>query len=555
MKRIDLIIIFLIAVFSVITLKDLFIPGFYTSHDGINQVVRLYYFDKLIKDNQIPPRYAGEMFNGFGYPLFSYSYHMPWIMAEPLHLLGLSVIDSIKGVFLLGFLLSGITMFIFQKKLYGRLPAIVGTAIYLFAPNRFLNIFVRAAIGDATAYIFPPLIFLSIYMFSKEKNINWFWIMVGSLSMGALILSHAMVFFLFYIFILLYCLFTAFSVKNRSIFIKNLFLLNFFGFAVAAYYFIPSLLERSYTIFSGVMGAALIANPFTNITDLIYSKWGYGTVGAKEGGMSLQIGISQLISVIISIPLLLYSLFKKGKKSSQFKNAVFFLLTFILTVFLMLPYSKTLWDLLRPIAIVDFAWRIFPVTIFAVSILAAYVVSSVGKFKVFMAFIIVIIAIYANRNHTRINQVQDWPVSFYIKLEKTTNIADEYTPVWAQRNLIKKQVVKKVEYTDNKAFINVTSNKSNYLSANVNASASGLIKINTVYYPGWKTYVNGKNVKLNYESSGFMEIPLTPGNWHVEAKFQETPLRLISDLVSVASVLLIVTKVYHDYKNNYLKGK
>ena len=89
MKKIDWLIIFLITVLSVFVLKDLFKPYFYTSHDGIHQVVRLYYFDQALRDGQIPPRWAGGLLNGFGYPLFIFSYHLPWLMAEIPYIFGL----------------------------------------------------------------------------------------------------------------------------------------------------------------------------------------------------------------------------------------------------------------------------------------------------------------------------------------------------------------------------------------------------------------------------------------------------------------------------------
>ena len=137
MRKIDLFIIIFLIILSVFTLKDLFKPNFYTSHDGIHQVVRLYYFDQAIRDGQIPPRWAGGLLNGFGYPLFAFSYHLPWFIAEPIYLSGFTIFESIKLTFLIGFILSGITMYFFQKELFGRLGAFVGTIIYLYAPYRF----------------------------------------------------------------------------------------------------------------------------------------------------------------------------------------------------------------------------------------------------------------------------------------------------------------------------------------------------------------------------------------------------------------------------------
>ena len=176
MKKIDWVIILFLILISVIALRELFQSNFYTSHDGTHQVVRLYYFDKLIKEGQIPPRWVGDLMNGFGYPLFIFSYQMPWLIAEPIHLLGTSVFDSIKITFLLTYIFSGIAMYIFLTRIFGRWEAVAGTIIYLFAPYRFSNIFVRGAIGDATSFVFPPITFLSIYSLCVLRKISWRWI-------------------------------------------------------------------------------------------------------------------------------------------------------------------------------------------------------------------------------------------------------------------------------------------------------------------------------------------------------------------------------------------
>ena len=176
MRKIDWLVVIFIILTSLITLRDLFKPGFYTSHDGIHQIVRFYYFDQSLREGQIPPRFAGGLLNGFGYPLFIFSYHLPWLIAEPLHLAGLSIFDSIKMTFLLGFIFSGIAMYFFQKAIFGTLAAFVGTTLYLFAPYRFSNIFVRAAIGDATSFIFPPIIFLALYKIKHSLTDKRKWV-------------------------------------------------------------------------------------------------------------------------------------------------------------------------------------------------------------------------------------------------------------------------------------------------------------------------------------------------------------------------------------------
>jgi len=286
------------------------------------------------------------------------------------------------------------------------------------------------------------------------------------------------------------------------------------------------------------MGPALIGNGYASLKNLIYSPWGYGAVNSKEGGMSVQIGIAQLFVFVTALIIVFVYISKKfnSENSRIIYNAVFFILLFLGTIFLILPNSKFVWDLLKNFAAVDFTWRMLPVVVFSASVLAAFTAYTFKKYRILVCLIIIFLSLYSNRNHLRINQSLDWPAEFYLNLVTTSNLADEYTPVWAQRNLMKKKVLNKVEYTDNKANIKVLQNKSNYLEATVDASDKGLVKINTVYYPGWSIYVNGKKAKLNYESSGFMEIPLEKGKWHVQAKFGETPLRVFSDLASLVSL-------------------
>ncbi|KKS45471.1 MAG: hypothetical protein UV09_C0037G0003 [Candidatus Gottesmanbacteria bacterium GW2011_GWA2_42_18] len=85
MKKIDWLILLFILVASAFTLKDLYKPGFYTSHDGPHQIVRFYYYDQLLREGQFPPRWVGGLNYGFGYPLFIFSYHLPWVLAEVFH--------------------------------------------------------------------------------------------------------------------------------------------------------------------------------------------------------------------------------------------------------------------------------------------------------------------------------------------------------------------------------------------------------------------------------------------------------------------------------------
>jgi len=79
-------------------------------------------------------------------------------------------------------------MYLWLKEFLGVKAGLVGALFYTFAPYRFVDLYVRGAIGECVAFVWLPLILYFGLKFSKEqKNIYLFG---GSLSLGLLIMSH-----------------------------------------------------------------------------------------------------------------------------------------------------------------------------------------------------------------------------------------------------------------------------------------------------------------------------------------------------------------------------
>lgn len=541
MKKIDWLVVLFFLLASAFTLKDLFLPNFYTSHDGVHQVVRLYYFDQAIRDGQMPPRWAGGLLNGFGYPLFLFSYHFPWFIAEPLYAAGLSIFQSIKMTFLIGYAVSGVAMYFYLRAIYGRSAAFLGGCLYLFAPYRFSNIFVRAAIGDATAFLFFPLIFWSLYELRTGVRVDWRWITLGALAQAGLLLSHAMVFFLFELFVGLYVLGMFFSARSKKTFTVSVTVMMVLGLGIAAYYFVPSFLERDNTKFAQVMSSVFTDSTYVSLSRLVYSRWGYGVMDAAEGAMSLQIGIAQWVTVGLGLLTIGWFITKGGKRRWQ-EEGIFFVGVFGISVLLMQQVSAPFWRIIHGILIVDFTWRVLVVSVFAAAVAAAYVVAR-WRWGIAVGFLLFILAIIGNRHHLRINEERTWELPFYLQLEKTTNSYDEYTPLWVNSDVVK---IKKppVEFSVPAAQVGMYRKSSNMLDFSINTPQTGTAVINTIYYPGWSATVNGKHQSLAAADGGRMAVSLAAGVSRVTLKFIETPLRRISDGISVASLLVLALMLY-----------
>jgi hypothetical protein len=70
--------------------------------------------------------------------------------------------------------------------------------------------------------------------------------------------------------------------------------------------------------------------------------------------------------------------------------------------------------------------------------------------------------------------------------------------------------------------------------------------VNTIYYPGWEFSVDGVKTAINYNNQfGVMDINVLAGKHIVKGEFKETLLRLISDFISLFSILgLVIYLIY-----------
>jgi len=65
--------------------------------------------------------------------------------------------------------------------------------------------------------------------------------------------------------------------------------------------------------------------------------------------------------------------------------------------------------------------------------------------------------------------------------------------------------------------------------------------VNTIYYPGWKLFINGKEEKIDYKNDrGLISFQSEIGEKNIKLVFNETLLRLFSDIISLFSLTLII---------------
>lgn len=538
----------LIILFGFLAIKALLHKGFYTSHDGRHQIVRLVHFHQGLVDGQFPVRWAGTALNGFGYPLFIFTYRLPFWIAETWYLFNQNLANAIKFTFIITYLLSGLSMYWFAKEFWGSKPAaFICSVFYLWAPYRFVDIFVRAALGEAVTFVFLPTFFLGTLFLSRNKIFPGF--VLTCCSLAALILSHSLTLVLWIIPIILWLVFNLFHAKFKKIYLFEVLLSFFWSAALTAYYWIPAFAEKKYTMFASSIGD-YYKDHFLILKQLIYSKWDYGfsMAGTENDGMSFQVGIAQwLVIGLILVYLIVRLLTKNSLKIKMFTkvtkqniyNILFFMIIFFISIYFMLPGSEWFYHRLKNIMVIDLPWRFLGVSIFAASLLSGSLMIIIKSkiTKCLLGAFIITLCLYGNRNHLNVNQYTYYPESEYWQDRETTNEHNDYMPrgfIENKEDDINYQL-RTMTGTSNNELILRKSSLVRFYSEVKSDTAEILTQV--AYFPGWQMYVDGEITKIT-DKDGRIKVALVKGNHLITLIFKETNIRLFSDWLSLISIII-----------------
>lgn len=526
MKKSSLIILLLLLI-SFPAVKVLLQQGGFTSHDLTHHVIRQISMDKLLSESQFPPRWSGELNNGYGYPVFLFNYPLPAMLGEVFHKLGLGYVDSVKAVLFSSMILSVLGMYLFLRSLVNdKMAAFLGAVFYLYAPIRFLNVYVSAAVGSALALGIVPFIFWSML---RGK------IFLGSVFFAALILSHNVTALIFAPVIFFFVLFL---VKDTKL-IKKIAVMFLLGLGLSAWFWLPALFEKQYTRFDQIY-AGFYKDQFVSLWQLIHSPWGYGLSHPQKpepGDMSYQLGLIHILVMLLFVPSLWVL---RGIREIRVIGG-FALIFFMVSVFLMLKISLPFWESLPNLALIQFPLRFSAVAIFCASIVAALLVKYLPYRRIFFV-VLLLLVIYANRNHWNINEKFDLGEDYYLNLKTTSTTYGEHLPKWGR--IMDKGSPGKLEFIRGVGDVRVISDKANRILAEVSASSSSSLRLNQFYFPGWEIKVDGKKISFDYLSSaknyGLSVFNIEAGLHKVQAEFKNTPVRNLADLTSIITVIIII---------------
>jgi hypothetical protein len=533
-------------------------PYFLDAHDAPHSIFFLNQFDQAIRDGALYPRWGVDFALGYGYPLFDIYSTLALYVAEAFVLLGAGLTAAVKITYVIAFVLSGLTMYAFVKRVLCPQAGVVAAAIYMFAPYRLLDIYVRSAFAEFCALSIMPLVLLLFYeLVRRPSSLR---LVFAGLAYAALFLTHAATAALFTMLLLPYVLFLlASKVREGRVPVLRAVGLcvgaGILALSVAAIFLLPMLVEKGYIVESQwTQGSFEYAKHFVYPSQLFSPYWGYGYAGeGLQDEMSLQLGVAAVTLALVGA---VYSLARRPRGWPQ---VCFFIVALLVIVGAMMPFARPLWGVLPLSAFVQFPWRLLGLAALPVAFLSGAAAQALGEgawpggrtidARVAVLALVIVLASYGYTvpEYTAPSARSEQPVAI-IDFESFYPPDRVGMTVWASKQPQDSPLVSQYESGQplikavglgEGMHIEMIGHGATHEDVQVWSVDGGELQFYTYYFPGWRGYVDGREVQIYPMGPyGLITLRVPPGGHEVSIRFGTTPVRVIGTLVTVASLLL-----------------
>ncbi len=577
---------------TIFALGPLLQPGyFWGAHDARHNVYFLFEFDRSIQDGIWYPRWAPDFTFGYGYPFFNIYGPLASYVGEVFHLIGFDFVTSVKIVFGLSIVFSGLAMYLFARRLMGPKAGLVAALVYVYVPYHVFDLYVRAALAESVTYVFVPLVLWGCYETVQNPRLTN---IVGlGLAYAGLMFTNNAITLMYSPLVAAYLVMLVLAQVNRTQPLRELSRESFFplvanflrisipplaglllGFGLSAIFWMPALTEFKYVrVDQWYAGRYDYRDDFVYFFQLFSPTWGFGASGpGPNDTVSFQLGAVPFVLSVLSLAVL-----KQVKDWALRRQILFFQAVTLAAIFLLLPVAAATWELLSPVRFAQFPWRYLHFTVLSTALLAGSVLSSKistpnsQSSALYSLLILVTLVILGSYPYLQaeISEPAEGPVSL-AGLMRFQQSADEMTgsTAWV------KEIPKWSPMADNYIAGLPVESKLDQSTVPEGAQAAARewstthefvqykapirdekhfirLTFNIFYYPGWRAYLVQKHdwglgivgeVEIKPEDGPLGRITVeVPGNRrYLLLRFEDTPVRVAGKTVSALSLGMVL---------------
>jgi hypothetical protein len=346
-------------------------PGLPRDTDAELHVYRAAELGHTLRAGAFYPRWAPDLYLGYGYPIFNYYAPLTYYLANLFDgLPGLDIVGGVKAVFVLGLLVAALGAYLLGRELFGPAAGVLAAASFTFAPYVvFIDPHARGDLAEHFAICLLPLAF---YAFRRlMSGVGGRGALLGSVStLAALVFSHNLIGLVGGGLLLGYCVWEIVfgTGRRRAGWGALAFAL---AAAIMAFFWLPFLLERD-AIQLDVVGPGHFDfhEHFLSLGELLAPSRVLD-LGATAPRYRFNLGLAQWLLALPALGVLLRPGTPKSSTPSSRRSSrpfptpprahtplPYFVLAALGMLFLMLPASTVIWERVPGMAYLQFPWRL-----------------------------------------------------------------------------------------------------------------------------------------------------------------------------------------------------
>lgn len=543
------------------------------THDGGLHYYRVVALRHAVANGLLYSRYVPDLAFGYGYPFFNYREPVPYYLTLALYLLGLPLPVALNAIYVLGILGSALGAYLLARDLFGPLGGVVAAVAYAYAPYQFLDALLRGNAPESLALSLLPFIlwaFRRLVLGGRCRDVA-----LGMALLAVLILTHNISTLLFVPVLVLYLalLVGVYGRRSRPLWVV-MALLGAFG--LTAFFWMPALFEQQYV--------QLHMSRVTRNNDFHYNFVELGEIFAPPTPVDTSL-LNPPMRVSIGLGLVGFGVLGwlvgnvRVRDLERRATLSFLFVIAAVMIWLCTESSMWVWENMPLLPFVQFPWRLvgrvsLPLALLSGALFVPSVCSNaevnrgrfvqlpntvVVKYMLFFICVSALILLALPSLYPPHGYCKSTPyptIEGVFRYERESGLVGvdpegSYFPVWVEErpnaSLLEGQyaagepvrrfdetalpagaVVISADYGPNRARIELETPKEFH--------ARYLV----FYFPGWRVWMDGRSVPVSpSKPEGLLTFTVPTGRHVVDVRFTETPLRLVADGISLATLVAI----------------
>ena len=530
-------------------------PGLPRGTDAELHVFRAAELGYALRGGSLYPRWAPNLFLGYGYPIFNYYAPLTYYLANLFAVIpGIGIVAGVKGVFVLGLILASVGSYALGRDMFGRLAGIIAAASFTFAP--YVVLVDPHARGDLAEHFAVCLLPLAFFAFRRlMSGAGGRGAMAGSVAgLAALVTSHNLTGLLAAALMAGYWMWEVVIGSGRARAWAGIAAFSIAA-ACSAFFWLPALAEWGAVelVVTGP-GHFDFRNHFLSLSELV-SPSAALDLGAAAPDYRFNLGMAQWV---LALPVLFAM-----RRRDGWRQVGFFAIVAVSLAVLMLPASAPFWDIIPAMAYLQFPWRLLGPTNLALAICAAAATIVVpgghrwrgpcvaaGLALLLMTSLPVlyppmwspdfggtgptdIITWEAGTGALGTTSTRDFVPTgaSLVPMHPTGSLLASYSgpgPV---------DKVNRATIPDG-ASVKVAEHGPQHDLFHVSARGSFVLRLFTFNFPGWRAYVDGTQTDISVAyPEGFITVRVPEGTHEVLVRFEDTPVRIVGWAVSAVGAI------------------